>query len=101
PIMSQLYHQGRLNLRIRPDLDFARQNPLAAQFLRRTPNLVDFELGDGMVRGVAAAGGLADGACAGGGILPYKAKARVHPGVGGSLVGINKWTGSSFTGRQW
>src|SRR6266511_3411416 len=28
-IMSQLQHQGRLNLRIRPDLDFARQNPLA------------------------------------------------------------------------
>jgi len=30
--MNQLYHQGRLNLRIRPDLDFGRQNPLAAQF---------------------------------------------------------------------
>ena len=37
-IISQLFHQGRLKLRIRPDLDFARQNPLADQFLRRTPN---------------------------------------------------------------
>jgi hypothetical protein len=35
-IMNQLFHQGRLNLRIRPDMDFARQNPLADQFLRRT-----------------------------------------------------------------
>jgi len=100
-IMNQLYHQGRLNLRIRPDLDFARQNPLAAQFLRRTPNLVDFELGDGMLRVVGAAVGPVDGASDVGGILTNKAKARVHPGVGGSLVGINKWTGSSFTGRQW
>jgi predicted amidohydrolase YtcJ len=49
-IMSQLYHQGRLNLRIRPDMDFARQNPLAEQFLRRTPNLVNFSLGDGLIR---------------------------------------------------
>ena len=47
-IMSQLHHQGRLNLRIRPDLDFARQNPMADQILRRTPNLVNFSLGDGM-----------------------------------------------------
>jgi predicted amidohydrolase YtcJ len=94
-IMSQLYHQGRLNLRIRPDLDFARQNPLAAQFMRRTPNLVDFGLGDG------AAGGPVDGASDDGGILTHEPKARVHPGVGGSRTGVNKWTGSSFTGRNW
>jgi hypothetical protein len=99
-IMNQLYHQGRLNLRIRPDIDFARQNPLAVQFLRRTPNLVDFELGDGMLRVVGAAVGPVDGASDDGGILTYKPKARVHA-VGGSRIGINKWTGSSFTGRQW
>jgi predicted amidohydrolase YtcJ len=99
-IMSQLYHQGRLNLRIRPDLDFARQNPLAAQFLRRTPNLVNFQLGDGMVRVVGAAVGPVDGASDDGGILTHRPKAKVHA-VGGSPVGINKWTGSSFTGRHW
>ena len=100
-IMSQLYHQGRLNLRIRPDLDFARQNPLAAQFLRRTPNLVDFQLGDGMMRVVGAAVGPVDGASDDGGILTNAPKARIHPTVGGAPNGTNKWTGSSFTHRQW
>jgi hypothetical protein len=99
-IMSQLYHQGRLNLRIRPDLDFARQNPLAAQFLRRTPNLVNFQLGDGMLRIVGAAVGPVDGASDDGGILTNEPKAKVHA-VGGSPTGINKWTGSSFNGRGW
>ena len=100
-IMSQLYHQGRLNLRIRPDLDFARQNPLAAQFLRRTPNLVDFQLGDGMMRVVGAAVGPVDGASDDGGILTNLPKAKVHPGVTSAPNGTNKWTGSSFTHRQW
>jgi predicted amidohydrolase YtcJ len=100
-IMSQLFHQGRLDLRIRPDLDFARQNPLAAQFLRRTPNLVDFSLGDGMLRIVGAAVGPVDGASDDGGILTNEPKLRVHEGVGGSPTGINKWTGTSFTGRHW
>jgi predicted amidohydrolase YtcJ len=100
-IMSQLYHQGRLNLRIRPDLDFARQNPLAPQFLRRTPNLVDFQLGDGMMRVVGAAVGPVDGASDDGGILTNAPKARIHPTVGGAPNGTNKWTGSSFTHRQW
>jgi predicted amidohydrolase YtcJ len=100
-IMSQLFHQGRLKLRIRPDLDFARQNPLAAQFLRRTPNLVNFGLGDGMLRIVAAAVGPVDGASDDGGILTNEPKLREHPGVGGGPYGRNKWTGSTFTGRQW
>jgi predicted amidohydrolase YtcJ len=100
-IMSQLYHQGRLTLRIRPDLDFARQNPLAAQFLRRTPNLVDFQLGDGMMRVVGAATGPVDGASDDGGILTNAPKAQIHPSVGGAPNGTNKWTGSSFTHRQW
>jgi Amidohydrolase family len=100
-IMSQLFHQDRLNLRIRPDLDFARQNPLAAQFLRRTPNLVNFSLGDGMLRIVGAAVGPVDGASDDGGILTNEPKLRVHPGVGGTANGINKWTGTSFTGRHW
>jgi predicted amidohydrolase YtcJ len=100
-IMSQLFHQDRLHLRIRPDLDFARQNPLAAQFLRRTPNLVNFSLGDGMLRIVGAAVGPVDGASDDGGILTNEPKLRVHPTVGGSPTGINKWTGTSFNGRHW
>jgi predicted amidohydrolase YtcJ len=100
-IMSQLLHEDRLRLRIRPDLDFARQNPLAAQFLRRTPNLVNFGLGDGMIRIVGAAVGPVDGASDDGGILTNEPKLRVHPTVGGSPTGTNKWTGTSFTGRHW
>jgi len=100
-IMSQLFHQGRLNLRIRPDMDFARQNPLADQFLRRTPNLVNFSLGDGMVRIVGAAVGPVDGASDDGGILTNEPKLRVHETVGGSPFGTNKWTGTSFTGKHW
>ena len=82
-------------------IDFARQNPLAAQFLRRTPNLVNFSLGDGMLRIVGAAVGPVDGASDDGGILTNQPKLRVHQGVGGSPTGINKWTGTSFTGRHW
>ncbi len=100
-IMSQLFHQGRLNLRIRPDLDFARQNPLAVQFMRRTPNLVNFELGDGMVRVVGAAVGPVDGASDDGGILTHEPKVRIPAGAGGSRTGTNKWVGTSFTGRHW
>jgi predicted amidohydrolase YtcJ len=100
-IMNQLFHEGRLKLRIRPDLDFARQNPLADQFLRRTPNLVDFSLGDGMMRIVGAAVGPVDGAPDDGGILTNEAKLRVHEVVRGSPFGTNKWTGTSFTGRHW
>ncbi|MGH9386587.1 MAG: amidohydrolase [Vicinamibacterales bacterium] len=100
-IMNQLYHQGRLDLRIRPDLDFARQNPLADQFLRRTPNLVNFSLGDGVLRIVGAAVGPVDGASDDGGILTNEPKLRVHETVAGSPFGTNKWTGTSFTGRHW
>ena len=100
-IMSQLFHQDRLKLRIRPDMDFARQNPLADQFIRRTPNLVNFSLGDGMVRIVGAAVGPVDGASDDGGILTNQPKLKVHPRVGGSPYGTNKWTGTSFTQRHW
>jgi hypothetical protein len=100
-IMNHLFHDGRLKLRIRPDLDFARQNPLADQFLRRTPNLVDFSLGDGMMRVVGAAVGPVDGASDDGGILTNETKDRIHEGVKGSPWGTNKWTGTSFTGKHW
>ncbi len=100
-IMSQLFHQGRLKLRIRPDLDFVRQNPLADQFLRRTPNLVNFSLGDGMVRIVAAAVGPVDGASDDGSILTNEPKLRVHPALQGTPFGRNKWTGTTFNERHW
>jgi hypothetical protein len=100
-ILSQLYHDGRLKLRARPDLDFVRQNPLAAQFLRRTPNLVNFGLGDGMIRIAGAALGPVDGDTSTGGVLTNEPKLRVHPVIGGGPFGRNKWTGSTFTGRQW
>jgi len=100
-IMSQMFHQNRLKLRIRPDLDFARQNPLADQFIRRTPNLVNFSLGDGMLRIVGAAVGPVDGASDDGGILTNQPKLRISEKVGGSPYGTNKWTGTSFTQRHW
>jgi predicted amidohydrolase YtcJ len=100
-ILNQLFHQGRLNIRIRPDVDFARQNPLADQFIRRTPNLVNFALGDGMVRIAGAAIGPVDGASDDGSILTNDPKLRVHPSAGGTEFGRNKWTGTGFTGRQW
>ncbi len=100
-IISQMFHAGRLHVRFRPTLDFARQNPLAAQFLRRTPNLVNFGLGDGMVKIAGAALGPVDGASDDGGILTHKPKLREHPEVGGGPFGRNKWTGSSFSGKQW
>src|SRR5919109_1444347 len=100
-IVSQMFHQDRLNMRIRPTLDFARQNPMADQILRRTPNLVNFGLGDGMVRIVGAAVGPVDGASDDGSILTNAPKLRVHPDVGGTPYGRNKWTGTTFNGRHW
>jgi hypothetical protein len=61
---------------------------------------VNFELGDGMLRIVGAAVGPVDGASDDGGILTNAPKTKIHA-VGGSPTGINKWTGSSFTGRNW
>jgi len=100
-ILNQLFHQGRLALRVRPDLDFARQNPLADQFIRRMPNVVNFGLGDGMVRIAGAAIGPVDGASDDGSILTNEPKLRVHPMAGGTEYGRNKWTGTMFNGRHW
>jgi len=100
-IVSQMYHQDRLKMRIRPTLDFARQNPVADQMLRRTPNLVNFSLGDDMVRIVGAAVGPVDGASDDGGILTNEPKRVAHAEVKGGLYGRNKWTGPEWTGKQW
>lgn len=100
-IISQMYHQGRLKLRVRPDIDFARQNPMADQIIRRVPNLVNFGLGDGMVRIAGAAVGPVDGASDDGGILTNAPKKRIPPEIGGSPNGADKWTGEQWTGKQW
>jgi predicted amidohydrolase YtcJ len=100
-IVSQMFHQDRLKMRIRPTLDFARQNPMADQILRRTPNLVNFGLGDGMVRIVGAAVGPVDGASDDGGIMTNEPKRAAHGEVKGGLYGRNKWTGPEWTGKQW
>lgn len=100
-IVSQMFHQDRLKMRIRPTLDFARQNPMADQILRRTPNLVNFNLGDGLVKIVGAAVGPVDGASDDGGIMTNEPKRVNHPDVKGGLYGRNKWTGPEWTGKQW
>ena len=99
-IISQMYHQGRLNMRIRPSLDFARQNPIADQILRRIPNMLNYTLGDGMVRIVGAAAGPVDGASDDGGILTNEPKKAIPEGIGGTLYGANKWTAEQWTGKQ-
>jgi predicted amidohydrolase YtcJ len=99
--VSELAQAGKLDLRLRPDLDFSRQNPLADQIIRRTPNLVDFEIGDGMVRIAAAAVGPVDGASDAGGILTNKPKTKEDPDVGGGPNGRNKWTSEEWTGKTW
>ena len=100
-IVSQMFHHDRLKMRIRPTLDFARQNPMADQILRRTPNLVNFRLGDDMVRIVGAAVGPVDGASDDGGIMTNEPKRAAHAEVKGGLYGRNKWTGPEWTGKQW
>lgn len=100
-IMNQMIQNDRQKLRVRPDLDFARQNPMADQILRRVPNLVGAELGDGILRVVGAAMGPADGASDAGGILTNDLKVQDHPEVRGGKYGTNKWVGSNLSGMQW
>ena len=100
--MSQMFHQGRLNLRIRPDLDFARQNPLADQFLRRTPNLVELRARrrhDPHRR----RGGRPGRRRVGRWRHPDERTeaARASEVGGGTRTARNKWTGTTFTGRHW
>ena len=93
-IMSQMFHQDRLKLRIRPDSISRGRTRMADQFLRRTPNLVNFGLGDGMMRIVGAAVGPVDGASDDGGILTNEAQAARACRGRRTLYGRNKWTGT-------
>ena len=74
---------------------------MADQMLRRTPNLVNFGLGDDMIRIVGAAVGPVDGASDDGGIMTNEPKRAAHAEVKGGLYGRNKWTGPEWTGKQW
>ena len=74
---------------------------MADQILRRTPNLVNFRLGDDMVRIVGAAVGPVDGASDDGGIMTNEPKRAAHAEIKGGLYGRNKWTGPEWTGKQW
>jgi Amidohydrolase family len=60
-LWNAMYHRGQLYLRFRPAMDFARNNALSAQILKRVGTLVDFGLGD-TVKIVGLAPGPADGA---------------------------------------
>src|SRR5262249_26382691 len=60
-LWNAMYHRGQLSLRFRPAMDFARNNALSAQILKRVGTLVDFGLGD-TVKIVGLAPGPADGA---------------------------------------
>ncbi len=100
-LLNQFYHQGKLNIRIRPDMDMARQNPLSEQFLRRTPNLLNFSLGDGLIRIAGAAIGPVDGGSDVGDIMTNEPKLKEHPLVKGGRFGRSKWAGTEWTGKQW
>ena len=100
-IMGELANAGELSLRVRPDLDFARQNALGDQTIRRVPNLVGFGLADGMLRIVGAAIGPVDGASDAGAILTNEPKDNVDPDVGGGKYGRSKWTSEEWTGKTW
>lgn len=100
-MLNQLYHEGRLKMRVYPGHDFTRQNVYAEQYLKRVGNLTGFTLGD-MVKIVGAATGpVDDGSNSQFGILTLEPKGRIDPEIGGTPKGLNKWTGEVWTGRSW
>jgi hypothetical protein len=105
-LLNDLFHDGRLDIRVYPGHDFVRQNPYAEQFLKRVGNLVNFSLTD-PVRGPmvkivgAATGPVDDGSNSQFGMLTIDAKENVDPEIGGTPRGLNKWTGEVWTGLTW
>jgi predicted amidohydrolase YtcJ len=100
-MLNELYHSGKLVIRVYPGHDFTRQNPFAEQYLKRVGNLTGFSLGD-MVKIVGAATGpVDDGSNSQFGILTLQAKGRIDPEIGGTPHGLNKWTGEVWTGKTW
>ena len=100
-MLNELYHSGKLVIRVYPGHDFTRQNPFAEQYLKRVGNLTGFSLGD-MVKIVGAATGpVDDGSNSQFGILTLQGKDRIDPEIGGTPHGLNKWTGEVWTGKTW
>jgi predicted amidohydrolase YtcJ len=100
-MLNELYHAGKLTIRVYPGHDFTRQNPFAEQYLKRVGNLTGFALGD-MVKIVGAATGpVDDGSNSQFGILTLRPKQRIDPEIGGTPRGLNKWTGEVWTGKTW
>jgi len=105
-LLNELFHTGRLGMRVYPGHDFTRQNPFAEQYLKRVGNLVNFSLTDPalgpLVKIVGAATGpVDDGSNSQFGMLTIDAKENIDHEIGGNLHGISKWTGEVWTGLTW
>ncbi len=105
-LLNDLFHNGKLDIRVYPGHDFVRQNPYAEQYLKRVGNLVNFALTD-PVRGPlvkivgAATGPVDDGSNSQFGMLTIDEKQAIDPEIGGTPRGLNKWTGEVWTGLTW
>ena len=105
-LLNDLFHNGKLEIRVYPGHDFVRQNPFAEQYLKRVGNLVNFALTD-PVRGPmvkivgAATGPVDDGSNSQFGMLTIDEKQTIDPEIGGTPRGMNKWTGEVWTGLTW
>ncbi len=105
-MLNELYHDGKLVIRVYPGHDFTRQNPFAEQYLKRVGNLVNFSLSDPikgpMVKIVGAATGpVDDGSNSQFGMLTIDEKENIDFEIGGTPYGLNKWTGEVWTGLTW
>ena len=105
-MLNELFHEDKLLIRVYPGHDFTRQNPFAEQYLKRVGNLVDFSLSDPiqgpMVKIVGAATGpVDDGSNSQFGMLTIDEKENIDYEIGGTPLGLNKWTGEVWTGLKW
>ncbi|MGK0297811.1 MAG: putative amidohydrolase YtcJ [Gammaproteobacteria bacterium] len=105
-MLNELFHDDKLLIRVYPGHDFTRQNPFAEQYLKRVGNLVDFSLSDPvqgpMVKIVGAATGpVDDGSNSQFGMLTIEPKENIDFEIGGTELGLNKWTGEVWTGLTW
>src|SRR5262245_44460526 len=100
-LWNAMYHRGQLYLRFRPAMDFARNNALSAQILKRVGTLVDFGLGD-TVKIVGLAPGPADGAIDDpygiSTLDPMKLLPDIIPNDR-FPTGVFRWSGEQWTGK--
>ena len=105
-MLNELFHENKLLIRVYPGHDFTRQNPFAEQYMKRVGNLVSFSLSDPvqgpMVKIVGAATGpVDDGSNSQFGMLTIDEKQNIDYEIGGTALGLNKWTGEVWTGLAW